>query len=399
MKEQIFYNVTYLDVIKEQIVPDACFFISDGKFRKIGKNDELSREQKEKAINLEGFFVSPGLFNIHVHALSTPIADPASLNFEAPAKIGLRGYAHLLELLGSGVTFVRDMNGRKQAEVELRDAIKEGILIGPHYQVCRQCLTMTGGHGSNTGFECDGEQECAKAARIQIKYGADFIKIIGTGGINSPGSEKNSELSEGEMRAAIDVAHKAGLKTAVHAHGSEGILNAVRAGIDSVEHGTYLNEDIVDLMLQKGTALVPTLSVSNVLLSGKVDISKVAKEKIEKSKRARDSHIRSFLMAWEAGVLIGLGNDAGTPLNPHTDTWREFKEMVDLGCDPFKVMKVGTIQSAMIAGVDDKLGSIEEGKEADFVLFKNNPLEDMTRMKDPHATYLGGKKFVKPDLI
>ena len=372
--------------------------IEDGWIKEIATLDEETDIDLKQATDMEGKFISPGLFNIHTHALSTPIAAPASLNYEEAAKISLRGYAHLLEHLSSGVVFVRDLNGRKQAEIELRNAIEEGILIGPHYQVCRQCLVMTGGHGSNTGFECDGELECAKAARLQIKHGADFIKIMATGGIMSEGSEKNSELTEAEMRAAIEVAHAAGKKTATHAHGSQGIMNAVRAGIDSVEHGTYLTDEIIELMIEKGTALVPTLTVSTNLLNAS-NKSGVAQFQIEKSIKAQSAHIESFKKAWEAGILIGLGTDAGTPLNSHRDTWREFAEMVNLGCDPFEVMRVGTINSAKIVGVDHELGSLEAEKRADFVVLDEDPTKNIKTLKNPVATYLGGKQFIPPALL
>lgn len=399
MSEYIYYNFSYLDVINKKIISNCYFKIQDGIFTEIGDLRALSVEEKQRGVDLDNSYVTPGLFNIHTHALSTPIANPASLNYENQGKFALRGYRHLLQYLETGVVFVRDLNGRKQAEIELRDAINEGILIGPHYQVCRQCLTMTGGHGSNTGYECDGVDECRKGARVQLKHGADFIKVMATGGINSPGSERSSQLSEEEIRAIVDVAHTAEKKTAVHAHGTQGIKNAVKAGIDSVEHGTYLDDEALELMKSQGTALVPTLSVSSALMNDRADLSGVLSFQIEKSRKASSAHINSFKKAWEAGILIGLGTDGGTPLNPHTDTWKEFKAMVDLGCDEFDVMAVGTINSAKIVGVDRTLGSIEEGKIADFVTFTNNPIEDISELSRPVATYLGGSRFVKPELI
>lgn len=397
MRSKLFYGFSYIDVINKKVIENYYIKVCNGIIVEMDSAQQLSEAEKNTGVNMGSQLLCPGLFNIHTHVLSTPIAAPASLNTEEPAKFALRGYKHLLQYLESGVTFVRDLNGRKQAEIELRNAIREGILIGPHYQVCRQCLVMTGGHGSNTGFECDGEAECAKAARTQIKYGADFIKIMATGGIMSEASEKNSELSEAEMRAAIQVAHLAGKKTATHAHGSQGILNAVKAGIDSVEHGTYLTDEIIELMKEKGTALVPTLTVSANLLSAD-RLDGVASFQIEKSKRAHEAHIRSFCKAWEAGILIGLGTDAGTPLNPHTDTWKEFNEMVKLGCDPLDVMRVGTIQSAKIVGMDKELGSLEVGKRADFIVLKENPAVNINTLKNPVATYLGGQRFIAPAL-
>ncbi|MDD7401698.1 MAG: amidohydrolase family protein [Eubacteriales bacterium] len=399
MREYVYYNFSYLDVINKKIVKNCYFRITDGVFSEIDDLTNLSEEEKKLGINLNNAYVTPGLFNIHTHVLSTPLANPASLNYENQGKFALRGYRHLMQYLETGVVFVRDLNGRKQAEIELRDAINEGILIGPHYQVCRQCLTMTGGHGSNTGYECDGIDECRKGARVQLKYGADFLKVMATGGINSPGSERSSQLSEEEIRAIVEIAHTAGKKTAVHAHGTQGIKNAVKAGIDSVEHGTYLDDEALELMKMRGTALVPTLSVSSALTDKNADLSGVLPFQIEKSRKAHEAHIKSFKAAWNAGILIGLGTDGGTPLNPHTDTWREFKAMTDLGCNAFDVLAVGTINSAKIVGVDDNLGSIEKGKFADFVTFEKNPIDDITELSRPTATYLGGRRFIKAELI
>ena len=259
--EKNWYGFQLLDVVHEKILPDYAMTAREGRIIWMGPSAALSPEQREQAEDLTGKTVMPGMFNCHVHALATPTANPVSFNTEDPAKFALRGLNHLQQHLRSGVTFVRDMNGRKQAEVGLRDAIDQGIVIGPHYIISRQCLCMTGGHGSNTGMECDGPDACRRAAREQIKYGADLIKIMASGGMMSPGMEASSpQLTEEEMRAAIEEAHKAGKKTATHAHSAAAIKCAIRAGIDSVEHGTYLDDECVQMMLDRGVWLVPTLS-------------------------------------------------------------------------------------------------------------------------------------------
>lgn len=211
-------------------------------------------------MDLTGKTVMPGMFNCHIHAMSTPIAAPESLNWETSGMFALRGLRHLQQHLQSGVTFVRDMNGRKLAEVDLKNALQQGLFVGPNYHIARKCLCMTGGHGSNTGRECDGPVDCMKAAREQIKGGADFVKIMATGGVNSDTRPEFSQLNLEEMTAAITEAHRAGKKTATHAHGKAGIKTAVLAGIDSVEHGSYIDDECIELMLERGTALCPTLS-------------------------------------------------------------------------------------------------------------------------------------------
>lgn len=394
----IFHNFTMIDVIKKQIVSDCYMEVKYGLIKEIGEMSSLT-EKDESMVDLNGSVVMPGMFNLHIHALSTPIANPASLNSEDPSKIGLRGLRHLQQHLKSGVTFVRDMNGRRLAEVGLRDAIRDGIVIGPEYYVAGQCLTMTGGHGSNTGRECDGPVDCMKAAREQLKRGVDFVKLMATGGIMSAGmNADDSQLSEEEMAAAIKEAHKAGKKTAVHAHGATGIKNSIRAGIDSIEHGSYLDDECIELMLKNNTGYVPTLAVDYFLFKDGNDRG-VAKYAVEKAKKAHEHHIKGFLKAWNAGVLIGVGTDAGTPFNPHDGTYMEMVLMTELGLDPMDVIVAGTINSAKIAGVEDWCGSLSVGKKAHFIVLNNNPLKDMNHLKDVKEVYLGGKLVKFPELV
>lgn len=386
---KLFYNFGLVDVVNKQYVEDSYIIVEDEYIKEIGNQEDLSKDAFKNGVDLEGKTVVPGLFNLHIHALSTPIARPSLLNGEDQSKFAIRGSVHLQQYLKSGVTFVRDMNGRKKAETGLREAIRDKIVPGPEYFICGQALTMTGGHGSNTGRECDGPDDCRKAAREQLKRGVDFIKIIATGGVMSPGdNEHETQLNEDEMTAAIEEAHKAGRKTAAHAHGAEGIKNAIRAGIDSIEHGSYLDDEGIELMLKNNTALVPTLSVDYFLFKyGKEDVPKFA---LEKAKRAKESQVKAFLKAWEAGVMIGVGTDAGTPYNPHYATYRELVSMVELGLNEIDVLKAGTINSAKIAGVDNEQGSLEVGKLANFIILENNPIKNIEVLKDVEKVYFRG---------
>ncbi|MCQ4925428.1 amidohydrolase family protein [Tissierella carlieri] len=395
---QILYNFGLIDVIKKEYVDNSYMIVDGENIIEIGNQEVLSEEQKRKGIDFQGKTVMPGMFNLHIHALSTPIANPASLNWEDPSKIGIRGLVHLQQHLKSGVTFVRDMNGRKQAEIGLRDAIREKIVVGPDYYVAGQCLTMTGGHGSNTGRECDGPIECKKAAREQLKRGVDFIKLMATGGVMSPGmNEDETQLDEEEMAAAIREAHKVGKKTAVHAHGASGIKNAVKAGIDSVEHGSYLDDECIELMLERNTAFVPTLAVDYYLF--KYGIKRgVASYAIEKAKRAHEAQVKGFLKAWNAGVLIGVGTDAGTPFNPHYGTYMELVSMVELGINTMDALVAATINSAKIAGVDSWCGSLNVKKRANFLVLDNNPIDDIWALKNIDQVYKDGKLISLPEV-
>lgn len=389
--ESLWYGFTLLDPKTETLMPNAAITAKDGRITWVGPAAALPAEQLSAGKCLSGLTVMPGLFNCHIHALATPIANPTSLNGEDAAMFALRGLNHLQQHLRSGVTFVRDMNGRKQAEVSLRNAIRQGIVLGPHMQISRQCLCMTGGHGSNTGMECDGPDACRRAAREQIKYGADLIKIMASGGIMSPGMDASApQLTEEEMRAAIEEAHKAGRKTATHAHSAAAIKCAIRAGIDSVEHGTYLDDECVHMMRDQGVWLVPTLSAIHFLMQHRDDPG-APKEALEKCLRARDAQAEGFRKALEAGVQIAAGTDAGTPFNPHWASWTEVVKLVEFGCTPWRALQAATSDAARLLGVEEWAGSLETGKAADFISLRGNPLEDVGCLAHVEGVWLGGK--------
>ena len=394
---QTFINFGLVDVIGKKYVENSYMMVDEGKIKKVGLMAELQEEQKRGAVDLTGKTVMPGMFNCHIHALSTPIAAPESLNGETSGMFALRGLAHLQQHLKSGVTFVRDMNGRKLAEVDLKKAVNLGLFAAPDYYIARQCLCMTGGHGCYTGRECDGPVDCMKAAREQIKGGADFVKIMATGGIMSEGMRADSsQLSLEEMAAAINEAHKAGLKTATHAHGTSGIKNAVLAGIDSVEHGSYLDDECIDLMCERGTALVPTVATDYFLFKYGLERG-VAQYKLDKAKAAQESLYNGLTKAWKAGILIGTGTDAGTPYNYHWGSYMEFVLFVeDLGFDPMDTLVAGTINSAKIVGVDSWNGSITEGKQADFIVLNENPVQNIRTLGDVQQVYKKGQLVVLP---
>ena len=387
---QTFIHFGLVDVIGKRYVEDCYMTVDGGLIQKVGPAAELSEEQRRDAVNLTGKTVMPGMFNCHIHALSTPIAAPESLNWETSGMFALRGLRHLQQHLQSGVTFVRDMNGRKLAEVDLKNALQQGLFAGPNYYIARQCLCMTGGHGSNTGRECDGPVDCMKAAREQIKGGADFVKIMATGGVNSDTRPEFSQLNLEEMTAAITEAHRAGKKTATHAHGKAGIKTAVLAGIDSVEHGSYIDDECIELMLQRGTALCPTLSTHYFTMKFGTEAG-IAPWKVEKGMRVAEAQHIGLEKAWKAGVPVTIGTDAGTPYNPHWGTYMEFVLFVeDMGFDPMDTLAAGTIRSAQVCGVDDWTGSITPGKHADFIVLKENPVQNIRTLGEVEQVYKDG---------
>lgn len=388
---QTFLNFGLVDVVAKQYLENCYMQVDNGLILKIGPMAELNAAQRQGAVDLSGKTVMPGMFNCHIHALSTPIAALESINYETSGMFALRGLRHVQQHLRSGVTFVRDMNGRKLGEVDLKDALNKGLFLGPHYQIARKCLCMTGGHGCNTGRECDGPVDCRKAAREQIKGGADFVKIMATGGVNSDTRPEFAQLDLEEMAAAITEAHHAGKKTATHAHGKAGIKTAVLAGIDSVEHGSYIDDECIDLMLERGTYLCPTLATHYYSTKYGTDAG-IAPWKIEKGKRAYEAQHIGLEKAWKAGIPITIGTDAGTPFNPHWGTYMEFVLFVEeMGFDPMDTLVAGTLRSAQSCGVADWTGSITPGKHADFIVLKENPVTNIRTLGEVQDVYLDGR--------
>ncbi|MEJ2170246.1 MAG: amidohydrolase family protein [Desulfobacterales bacterium] len=278
----------------------------------------------------------------------------------------------------AGVTAIRDMGGKSGIDLGLRQAVHAGLIPGPRMLVSGRLICMTGGHGWQLGREANGPDDVRQAAREQIKAGADIVKLMSTGGVMTPGVEPGSEqLTEEEMRAGVEEAHKAGKKTATHAMGTRGILNALRAGIDSIEHGVYLDEEAVAMMAAKAIPLIPTISALYFIETKGIEAG-IPAYAVEKTLRVKPHHQESIRMARQAGVPIAAGTDAGTPFNLHGQNLTEIKLLVDYGgFSPMEAIEAGTRISARVMGLENELGTIEEGKLADIILVRGNPLDDI----------------------
>ena len=375
----------------ETVLANGTVFVGNGQILEGGtvlvKGERIGRVSKGRVaipkgarkIDLDGRFLLPGLIDCHVHLCLDGSPDPlATLSGESIPMTTLKAARSARQTLMAGVTSVRDMGGRQEIDLVLRDAIRSGMISGPRMLVSRQLICMTGGHGWPMGREADGPDDVRKAAREQIKRGADLIKLMATGGVLTPGVEPGAaQLTEEELRAGIEEAHKAGRKTATHAMGTEGILNALRAGIDSIEHGVYLNDEIVSLMVKRGVSLVPTIAALHHILAKGLEAG-IPAYAVEKTERVKPHHLNSIRMAREAGVKIAMGTDAGTPFNMHGENTMELKLLVDQGFSPEEAIQAGTRIAAEVLGMEDELGTIEEGKQADLIVVDGNPLEDMT---------------------
>ena len=270
----------------------ANLLIEEDRILRILKDEECPKDVE--TIDCKGKYILPGLINSHVHICADPTKDFGDRPAFSDAKRAFIGLKNLQSHLRAGITFVRDLGGYNFVELELRDAIKNGDFQGAEMIGAGQCITMTGGHGWTHGREVDGVDEARKAAREQFKAAADLIKVMATGGVMTPGVEPGaSQLCQEEMAAAIEEAKKRGAKSATHAQGTQGIKNAILAGVDSIEHGIFLDDEVISMTEERGVVLVPTLMAPYYIeqLGEEAEIPSYA---VDKAKSIQEAHEESF---------------------------------------------------------------------------------------------------------
>jgi imidazolonepropionase-like amidohydrolase len=381
-----------------RILDHASVLVKDGKILKIALNG-MNIPKDAQTIPLDGQTLLPGFIDAHIHICMDGSPDPVAAGLtESPIITTLKAAESARRTLMAGVTTVRDMGGKDGIDFGLRQAIDSGLIPGPRMLISGRLICMTGGHGWQIGLEANGPDEVRKAAREQIKAGVDIVKLMATGGVLTPAVEPGSEqLTEEELRAGVEEAHKAGKKTATHAMGTRGIQNALRAGIDSIEHGVYLDDETVSMMITRNIPLIPTISaLYNIETKGiEAGIPAFA---VEKTLKVKPFHLESIRMAREAGVLVAAGTDAGTPFNLHGENLGEIKLLVDYGgFSAMGAIEAGTRIAARVLGLEKDLGTVEAGKVADLVLVEGNPLDDIDVLlnQDSICLVMQGGKIVK----
>ena len=329
-----------------------------------------------EVVDCTGCTVMPGLVDCHVHLMFRGEPDPwASLEKLDAAHAVVRAMEHARDTLLGGVTSIRDCGGREFQEFAVRDACNEGRFQGPTILAAGKVICMTGGHGSRIGRVADGVDEVVKAVREQIHAGSDLVKIMATGGVMTPGVDpEDAHYSAEEIAAGITEAKRFRRRTASHAQGAQGILNATRGGVTSIEHGIFMDDECCREMLERGTFLVPTLAALRNILDN--EDAGIPDYVMEKAQRCAVAHERSIQMFYEAGGRIALGTDAGTPFNLHGANAAELKFMVDMGMSNIDALRAGTCNGAQLMGFDDR-GHVTEGAVADLLVVDGDPSMDI----------------------
>ena len=374
---------TLIDGISDAPTQDQLITIEDDKIIQI----EDYHEVKENVIHEN--VVTPGFFNCHVHIMY-PVGFGANKEFTLMEK-AFYAQKHCKEYLESGVTFIRVVGTEENYDLQIKEAIENHVIEGPHMYCAGKVICMTGGHGWQEGIEADGKDACLKAVRTQLRSGVDLIKIMATGGVMTKGVEPgNAQFTVDEMKVMIEEAHKAGRKTATHAQGLQGIKNALYAGIDSIEHGCFLDDECLERMKEQNTFLVPTLCAPQCIIDKGVE-NGVAKYAVDKTLKVKDAHVESVKKAYEKGIQIALGTDAGTPFNYHSNTAYEMELLARLDISNMDILKMATSNSARCVGVKKDYGSIEVGKQADLVCLNENPLENISNVRKINRVIQSGK--------
>lgn len=369
-------------------IPRGGVLVEGAKIVDVGAADELASRADER-IERSGTLL-PGMCDLHTHVCLSGSTDPAGqLARESRSVTVLRAAENLRRHLAAGVTTIRDVGGLDGIDLEMMQAVEEGILPGPRMLAAGSVICMTGGHACWVGIECDSPDQTRAAARLNLKRGATHLKVIATGGVMTRGVEPGApQLTEAEMRSVCEEARKAGTHVAAHAQGTEGIGNALRAGVRTIEHGFWIDRRTVELFQETGAFLVPTFAAAKGLAEGAEH--GVPEWMVEKMQVAVEAHRASFQSCHASRVPYVAGTDAGTPLNPHGNIVTELEAMVACGCTPMEAIQAATGNASVAIGRED-LGALAPGRRADAVLVDGNPLEDLANLRQVRGVWKDGR--------
>ncbi len=395
-----------IDPVAGKVLENQRLVIKDGRFSEIGPWQAGVSDTARDYRDYSDAWCLPGFIDMHTHLSGQFSKDSYREKFtKNPADVAFDSAVYAGRTLDAGFTTVRDLGDSFNVTVALRNAIRQGKVRGPRIFTAAKSLATTGGHADpSNGYRqglwphvvpeqgvLDGPDEARKAVRQRYKDGADLIKITATGGVLSEAaSGDNAQFQPDELRAIIETAHDYGFRVAAHAHGKEGMKRAIVAGVNSIEHGTYLDDEIIRLMKKHGTYLVPTLLAGD-WVTQKAKVPGFFPPVVARKAATIGPVLASaFAKAHDKGVKIAFGTDSG--VSAHGDNAQEFALMVKNGMTPMEAIQAATVNAADLLGQGQQLGAIKPGFHADLVVVKANPLEDIAALQQVHSVFKNGKQ-------
>ncbi|WP_321397678.1 amidohydrolase family protein [Emcibacter sp.] len=390
------------DVKTEQTIlikNDAIVAVRDGYLTAA----DFDSVDEAAIIDLKDKFVMPGMIDSHTHI--TWELDKANIIDEVTqtqADTAIRGVAFAQKVLAAGFTTVRNVGAPRDGIFALRDGIAKGYVDGPRILAAGYTISPLGGHGDTNGYRegviepnsgiCNGADDCRRAVRQQIKFGADVIKFVATGGVLSNiAAGTGQQFTDEEQKAIVETAHAMGRKVAAHAHGTDGINAALRAGVDSIEHGTYLDKESIKLFKKSGAYHVPTV-LAGITAAEMAEVPGVlSSAQAEKARRVGPIIMAALSKSYKAGVKIAFGTDSG--VSRHGINGRELELMVEAGMPEQAVLIAATVNAADLLGVSDQTGVLREGLSADIIAADGNPLENISTLLKPSFVMARGQIF------
>ncbi|HEV3469465.1 MAG TPA: amidohydrolase family protein [Pyrinomonadaceae bacterium] len=389
-----------IDVRQGRVVENPVVLVEGDRITAAGPN--LNVPAGVEVIDLGGATLLPGLIDCHTHITGQPGNYYEDIFRRSPIDNAVVAHVYARRTLEAGFTTVRDLGSGEFIDVALRNAINAGTVAGPRIQAATLAVGATGGHADLSGFSpylkfgnfsgiADGEAEIRKLIRFEVKNGADVIKLVATAGVLSEEESVGApQYTQEEMNAAVDEARMWGRKVAAHAHGAEGIKRAVRAGVASVEHGSFLDDEGIRLMKERGTYLVADVYNDDYILAEFARLGYPPKI-IEKERLVGRTQRENFQKAVRAGVKVAYGTDAG--VYPHGWNAKQFAHMVRWGMTPMQAIQAATANAADLLGWSDRVGSIEPGRFADLVAVPSDPLADVTVLERVGFVMKGGEVY------
>ncbi len=374
----------------DEVIEAGFVEIENGKIKAVGKLSDLG-ETSAQVLDCSGKTIMPGIMNSHAHLAWDGVHDLARQSLDDTPEISAyKSAGNMIKSLKAGITLVRDL-GMNRSNFSAKQAVEQGIFPGPRLLITGEAIIQTGGHTFWCCREASGADEMRRAVRDQVKGGADLIKIMG--------SHDLLEFTDDELRAVIDEAHRNGLAITAHATFDACIRRMAEFGVDVIEHGGSMSDETIQLLLDKNipivTTFAPLLMQSQADLARQYDIPewKIAERQDAVASRARYD---GLIKAAQAGVTIAFGTDAGSPVVGHDVVVPELAFMVELGIkkDNYDTLRSATIVAAAVSNLDDKLGSLEIGKDADIIVMAGDPLADLNALEQIEMVFIAGKQMI-----